>query len=80
MALLFDGCINFIEVVVFSKATIGITPSTCRHCTLSNSNMCSDSYPIPTSLSISVMCSDVIPILLFNLLQPLPCMAMVVAG
>ena len=26
---------------------IGITSSTCRHCTLSNSVMCSDSYPIP---------------------------------
>ena len=26
---------------------IGITSSTCRHCTLSNSIMCSDSYPIP---------------------------------
>ena len=25
----------------------GITSSTCRHCTLSNSIMCSDSYPIP---------------------------------
>ena len=27
---------------------IGITSSTCRHCTLSNSIMCSDSYPIPS--------------------------------
>ena len=26
---------------------IGITSSTCRHCTLSNSIICSDSYPIP---------------------------------
>ena len=26
---------------------IGITSSTCRHCTLSNSVLCSDSYPIP---------------------------------
>ena len=26
---------------------IWITSSTCRHCTLSNSVMCSDSYPIP---------------------------------
>ena len=26
---------------------IGITSSTCSHCTLSNSIMCSDSYPIP---------------------------------
>ena len=26
---------------------IGITSSTCRHCTLSNFVMCSDSYPIP---------------------------------
>ena len=26
---------------------IGITSSTCRHCTLSNSVICSDSYPIP---------------------------------
>ena len=26
---------------------IGIIPSTCRHCTLSNSIICSDSYPIP---------------------------------
>ena len=26
---------------------IGIISSTCRHCTLSNSVMCSDSYPIP---------------------------------
>ena len=53
MGLLFDECIKSIEVVVFSKGTIGITSSTCRHCTLS---MCSDSYPtgaypgVPTSL------------------------------
>ena len=26
---------------------IGITSSTCRHCTLSNSVMCNDLYPIP---------------------------------
>ena len=26
---------------------IGITSLTCRHCTLSNSIICSDSYPIP---------------------------------
>ena len=48
MALLFDGCIMSVPVVVFSKATIiGITSSTCRHYTLINSIMCSDSYPIP---------------------------------
>ena len=47
MALLFDRCIKSIQVVVFSSDNIGITSSTCRHCTLSNSIMCSDSYPIP---------------------------------
>ena len=62
MALLFDGCIKSIQVVVFSKVTIctGIT-STCRHCTLSNSITCSDSYPIPI-LSLLFL----YPLLLFS--------------
>ena len=49
MTLLFDGCIKFIEVVVFSKATIlGLCHQfVYRHSTVSISIMCSDSYPIP---------------------------------
>ena len=48
MALRFYGCIKSIQVVVFQQGdNIGITSSTCRHCTLSNSIICSDSYPIP---------------------------------
>ena len=43
---------------------IGITSSTCRHCTLSNSIICSDSYPIPI-LSLFFLYHPYIP-LLFN--------------
>ena len=51
MALLFDGCIKYIQVVVFSSDNIGITSSTCRHCTVSNSIMCSDFMPHPYLVS-----------------------------
>ena len=52
MGLLFDGCINFIQAVVFSKGdNIGITSSTCRHCTLNNFIMCSDFIPHPYLVS-----------------------------
>ena len=51
MALRFDGCIKSIEVVVFSSDNIGITSSTCRHCTLSNSITCSDFIPHPYLVS-----------------------------
>ena len=51
MALLFDGCIKSIQVVGFSSENIGITSSTCRHCTLSNSIMCSDFIPHPYLVS-----------------------------
>ena len=65
MALRFDGCIKSIEVVVFSKATIGITSSTCKHCTLSNSIICSDSYPIPI-LSLFFLYHPYIPYFLIQ--------------
>ena len=47
MALILNGCIKSIQVVVFSKATIWITSSTCRPYTVSDSILCNDSYPIP---------------------------------
>ena len=44
MALLFDGCIMSIQVVVFEQGdNMAITSSICRHYTLINSIMCSDS-------------------------------------
>ena len=49
MALLFDGCIKSIQVVVFSSDNIGIT--TCWHCTPSNFIMCSDFIPHPYLVS-----------------------------
>ena len=55
MALLFNGCIKSIQVVVFSSDNIGITSSTCRHCTLSNSFMCSDFIPHPSFLFIIII-------------------------
>ena len=42
MALLFDG---YSSCGFQQGNNIGITSSTCRHYTLSNSIMCSDSYP-----------------------------------
>ena len=44
---------------------IGITSSICRHCTLSNSVMCSDSYPIPI-LSLFFLCHPYIPYILIQ--------------
>ena len=44
---------------------IGITSSTCRHCTLSNFVMCSDSYPIP-SLSLFFLYHPYIPYFLIQ--------------
>ena len=44
---------------------IGITSSTCRHCTLSNSVMCSDSYPIPI-LSLFFLYHPYIPYFLIQ--------------
>ena len=44
---------------------IGITSSTCRHCTLSNSVMCSDSYPIPI-LSVFFLYHPYIPYFLIQ--------------
>ena len=44
---------------------IGITSSTCRHYTLSNSIMCSDSYPIPI-LSLFFLYHPYVPYFLFQ--------------
>ena len=44
---------------------IGIASSNCRHCTLSNSIMCSDSYPIPI-LSLFFLCHPYIPYFLLQ--------------
>ena len=44
---------------------IGITSSTCRHYTLSNSIMCSDSYPIPI-LSLFFLYHPYIPYFLIQ--------------
>ena len=55
MALLFVGCIKSIQVVVFSSDNIGITLSTCRHCTLSNFIMCSDFILHPYLVSFLFM-------------------------
>ena len=48
VAVLFDGYIKAYSSCGFQQGdNIGITSSTCRHCTLSNSIMCSYSYSIP---------------------------------
>ena len=58
--------VKSIEVVVFTKATIiGIISSTCRHCTLGNSIMSSDSYPIPI-LSLFLLYHPCIPYILIQ--------------
>ena len=44
---------------------IGIASSTCRHCTLSNSVMCSNSYPIPI-LSLFFLYHPYIPYFLIQ--------------
>ena len=45
--------------------TVGITSSTCRHCKMSNSIMCSDSYPI-SILSLFFLYHPYIPCIFLN--------------
>ena len=57
-------------IIISTKTTvqgdnIGTTSSTCRHCTLSNSIMCSDSYPI-SILSLFFLYHPYIPYFLIQ--------------
>ena len=67
VTLLFDGCIKCSKVVVFSKATIyGLHHQLVyRHCTVTISIMCSDSYPIPI-LSLFFLYHSYIPYFLIQ--------------